>query len=80
VTNSVPDPGLKVTTTWLVAVLLHALPHKQAAAATTSILFEIFRHFVPTVSPTLLLSANSFSPAALRCSQALPNLAAVIIR
>jgi hypothetical protein len=54
VTTSVPDPGLSVTTTWLAADLLHALPHKLATAATASMLFEIFRHFMPTVSPTLL--------------------------
>jgi hypothetical protein len=54
VTTSVPDPGLSVTTTWLAADLLHALAHKQAAAAATSILFEIFSNFIPTVSPTFV--------------------------
>jgi hypothetical protein len=32
--------------------LLHALPHRQAAAAANRMLFEMFRHFITTVSPT----------------------------
>jgi hypothetical protein len=77
VTTSVPDPGLSVTTTWLEAVLLHALPHKLAAAAAISMLFEIFRHFIPTVSPTFLRSAI---PSHLLRSQVLPNFDAPFTR
>jgi hypothetical protein len=77
VTTSVPDPGLNVTTTWLAAVLLHPFMNKPAAAAATSMLFEIFRHFIPTVSPTLMLFAIPFHRPRCLCSQALRNFAAV---
>src|SRR6266436_3571494 len=50
-TTSVPPAGLTWTTTWLAFDLLHALPHRQAAAATNRMLFEMFRHFITTVSP-----------------------------